>query len=159
MFNKKLVIIVLIIFLSISIGSYSLYFFLKKDNQDASIKEKNFQQESLFPNADKNDAPPIVEENKYYSIYVRKNKDNDNASSFVPLTLNPGFKNDQDYNISTSIDDNGNIINDEKTIVVDNFQISKENKAKIKQIVGESKYDEAIKEIQERMLEIKEENE
>ncbi|MDY0407494.1 hypothetical protein [Paracerasibacillus soli] len=74
----------------------------------------------------------------------------------MPEKLNPDFKNDSEYNVSISFDDDGNIINDDKIIQIDNFVISSQNKEKIREIAGERNYVAALKEIEERIQEIKE---
>lgn len=101
--------------------------------------------------------PMPVQENKYYVIYIRQ--DNGAGSSFVPETLNPDFSNSSDFNVRISFDDDGNIINDGKIIEIDHFEISDENKETIKKISGQSNYDEALKEIEERVLEAKKDQE
>jgi hypothetical protein len=77
----------------------------------------------------------------------------------VPETLNPDFSNSSDFNVRISFDDDGNIINDGKIIEIDHFEISDENKETIKKISGQSNYDEALKEIEERVLEAKKDQE
>lgn len=138
----------------LSIG-YFLFFNYKNDENitsDASKIEKNSHSEDSSK-IDKN-APPksyTVKENKYYVVYV---KQKNGGSSFVPEELNPDFKNDSDYHVTISFDDNGNIIDKKKVIEVDNFSISSQNKEMIRKIAGEN-YDAALKEIKDRVLEIK----
>ncbi len=96
-------------------------------------------------------SPYTVKENKYYIIYIEG--ENGWASSFVPLTLNPGFKYDSDHHITISLDDNGKIINGNKIIVIDHYMISNSNKEMIKKIAGTEDYDKAIKEIEDRIIE------
>lgn len=141
--NKKIMVSFLIIILLLSLGVYSYNFFLNKK------KEVNNTYSSTVEKNNTNSIP--VEENKYYSVYIKRN--DGNGSSFVPLKLNPGLKNDSSYNVNISFDDNGNIIGN-KIIVVDNFVISEENKEMIKNIAGKD-YDEALKEIEERVNDTK----
>ena len=135
--NKTVIVNLLIIILLISLGFYFYNFFLNK-KEETSRQEKN-QDSSLT----------LVKENEYYVIYIKLN--NGAGSSFVPLMLNPGLKNDSNFNVNISFDDDGNIINDDKIIVIDNFVISQENKEMIKEIAGIKNYDEALKEIEERI--------
>lgn len=144
--------------LAIVIFFSSIGYLLFLDNKDdvnnitsdtGQIEKDSEREESLSSEV----TMPPVKENKYYVIYIKQ--ENGTASSFVPETLNPGFRNDSDYNVSISIDDNGNIINDEKIIEIDNFIISNQNKEEIKKIAGVENYDEALKEIEERVLEAK----
>ncbi|MDN0192958.1 hypothetical protein QI003_01245 [Bacillus stercoris] len=96
------------------------------------------------------------QDNKYYVIYIKQK--NGTGSSFVPEKLNPGFKNDSDdFNISISFDDKGNVINNDKVIEVEDFSLSNSNKKKIRKIVGANKYDAALKEVEDRVLETKKE--
>lgn len=152
--NKKKLIISCIIFIVIlSLGVYLSYLFLNNKNE---INDKNINQNiSQVPTkgigGNSNEVP--VKENEYYIVYIQQN--NGTGSSFIPLTLNPGFKEESNYGVSISFDDNGNIINDNKIIIIDNFLISNENKKMIKKIAGKDKYEEALKEIEERLIETK----
>ncbi|MHC1685353.1 MAG: hypothetical protein AB6733_20840 [Clostridiaceae bacterium] len=142
--NKKVAVSFIIIILLLSLGVYSYNSFLNSKKQANTIHSSIVEENDIksFP----------VQENKYYSVHIKYN-DND-ASEFVPLKLNPGLKDGDSYNVSTVIDDNGNIIGD-KIIVVDNFVISDENKEMIKKVAGND-YDEALKEIEDRVNETKE---
>ncbi|MEN0645374.1 hypothetical protein MKY91_19600 [Alkalicoccobacillus gibsonii] len=95
-------------------------------------------------------------DNEYYSVYVKK--ENGEGSSFVPLTLNPGFDYSMGYSVSMSFDDNGEVVSGEKIIVIDDLTISDENKEQIKQITGNEKYEEAILEIEKEISEIEKKN-
>lgn len=140
----------LTIILLVSLGIYVYYFFLNnKEEANNTIKERNSQPDNTVIT-----SPYTVKENNYYIVYVKR--ENGAASSFVPLKLNPGFKNDSDYHVTISLDDNGKIINGDKIIEIDNFIISKSNKEMIKKIAGTEKYKEALKEIEERLIEIQE---
>ncbi|AMR05980.1 hypothetical protein PDN49_30450 [Bacillus cereus] len=147
--NKKITVSFLIIILLLSLGAYFYFFFLeKKEEVTNTNNEKSYQQEKSS-----NTSSIPVKENKYYVVYIKQK--NGNGSSFVPVKLNPGFKNDADFNVSISFDDYGNIINDNKIIVIDNFVISKENKEMIKKIAGINEYNEALQEIEDRVNETK----
>lgn len=136
--NKKKLSIIMCIIIFIVIGICITKFFVDSQNKsNANVVIKSEDKEDIEINN--------VEENKYYIIYVRNG---DNSSSFIPLTLNKDYKLGDEYSINISTDDNGNIINDDKIIAIDDFVISEETKEKIKSIAGEDKYDEAIKEIQ-----------
>ncbi|MBD7913463.1 MULTISPECIES: hypothetical protein [Clostridium] len=148
--NKKRIFSVLIIILFLSLGVYIYNFFLnKKEVVNNASKEEISQQEN---NTNADSVP--VKENKYYVVYIKQN--DGTGSSFVPLKLNPGFKNDSDFHVSISFDDNGKIINDDKIIIVDNFVVSDENKEMIKKLAGINNYNEALKEIEDRVNETKE---
>ncbi len=113
-------------------------------------KNKEFIQKETI-----NNSPVSKEEkqNQYYVIYIKYG--NGSGSSFVPLSLNPGLKNDSDYHVSISFDDNGDIINSDKIIVIDEFLISNDNKEMIKKIAGKDNYKEALKEIEDRVIDTK----
>ncbi|KYC98270.1 hypothetical protein MXL46_17005 [Heyndrickxia sporothermodurans] len=151
--TKKVMISLTIVILFFSFGIYISSFFLSNKEgtneiTNTSLKEESSQREkNTILNSD------TVHKNKYYIVYIKQ--DDGKASSFVPKKLNPSFKEDADYNVSISIDDNGNILNDGKIIVVDNFVISKENKKTIKKIAGEENYKGALKEIEERVINAK----
>lgn len=99
-----------------------------------------------------------VEENDYYVVYIN-NTDGSNTS-YVPTSLNPGFKETESYNISIVIDDNGNIVNDEKIIVVNEYILSESNKVNIREILSdERRASEAITELQEELSGIQESKE
>ena len=151
--KKKLIISCIIFIVLLSLGVYLYYLFLNNKNE---VNEKNVNQNiSQFPikGTDGNSNEVPVKENQYYIVYIQRN--NGTGSSFIPLTLNPGFKEGSNYGVSISFDDNGNIINDNKIIIIDNFVISNKNKEIIKKIAGKDKYKEAIKEIEERVIEAK----
>jgi hypothetical protein len=146
--------------LAIALFFLSIGYFLFLNNKnannltsDANRIEKSSHSEDSSK-IDKNTPPKsyTVKENKYYVVYVKLKN---GGSSFVPEELNPNYKNDSDYHVTISFDDNGNIIDKKKVIEIDNFSISSENKEQIKKIAGVEKYDEALKEIQERVLQIK----
>ncbi|MGG2028691.1 hypothetical protein AB1282_23585 [Gottfriedia sp. S16(2024)] len=145
--KSKITVSFLIIFLIFSFGIYGNYISLN-NKEEASEPINNLVTQ---PNSTGNTSP-FPDKNNYYIIYVKQ--ENGVASSFVPLNLNPGFKNDSDYHVSISIDDNGNIINRDKVIEIDNFIVSKSNKKIIKKIAGKEKYNEALKEIENRLAEI-----
>lgn len=128
--NKKIMVSFLIIILFLFLGSYYYFSFLKTKDEVSSVS-----------------STPI-KQNKHYIVYVEYNNGG-SASSFVPLSLNPELKDNYVFDVSISVDDNGNIINDDKIIVIDNFVISDENKKMIKNIAGTNNYDEALKEIEE----------
>ncbi|MFT8312870.1 MAG: hypothetical protein ABF633_01295 [Clostridium sp.] len=147
--NKKVMVSFLIIILTLSLGVYFCKFFLNKKEEVKTTSNKEISQEEKKINT----SSITVKENEYYVVYVKGN--NGSGSSFVPLKLNPDFKNDSNFNESISFDDNGKIINDNKIIVIDNFVISKENKETIKKIAGLNGYNEALKEIEERVNDTK----
>jgi hypothetical protein len=165
--NKKITVSVLIIILLLSSGIYFYYFSLKNDekasdlNKGRELQQENTLNQSLDDGVNKDslqEEEPItdsanVKNNKYYIVYIRQ--ENGSGSSFIPLNLNPNFKNDSDYHVSLSFDDNGDIINNDKVIEIDNFSISKDNKEAIKKIAGTEKYNEALKEIEERVTDTK----
>ncbi|MDA1629924.1 hypothetical protein PDK42_19705 [Bacillus cereus group sp. TH172LC] len=148
--KKKLIISCIIVIILLSLG---VYLFLNNKNE---VNDKNMNQStSQFPikGIDGNSNEMLVKENQYYIVYIQKN--NGTGSSFIPLTLNPGFEEGSDYGVSISFDDNGKIINDNKIIIIDNFLISNKNKEMIKKVAGKDKYKEALKEIEERVIEAK----
>lgn len=147
--NKKVMASFLIIILILSLGVYFYKFFLNKKEEVKTPNNKEISREEKKTNT----SSLTVKENEYYVVYVKGN--NGSGSSFVPLKLNPGFKNDSNFNESISFDDNGKIINDNKIIVIDNFVISKENKETIKKIAGLKDYNEALKEIEDRVNDAK----
>lgn len=147
--NKKVMASLLIITLLLSLGVYFYFFFSNNKEEVNNTSKEEISQQEKTPNI----SSIPVEENEYYVVYVNQN--NGSSSSFVPLKLNPGFKNDSDFNVSISFDDNGNIINDNKIMVIDNFVISKENKEMIKKIAGIKDYNEALKEIEDRVNDTK----
>lgn len=167
--NKKIIVSFLTIVLFLSLGVYSYYFFSNKaeDNSDVNKEEALQEEETLNTGLDtdkpsdsepqsKNESmigPYTVKKNKYYIVYIKQN--NGSGSSFIPLKLNPKFRNEEDYHVSISFDDDGNITNPDKIIVIDNFLISKKNKETIKAIAGTGKYNEALKEIEERVNDTK----
>ncbi|MHC5250971.1 hypothetical protein ACYRFS_06945 [Listeria kieliensis] len=146
--TKKKIFYALLIVLLFSFGSCIYYFFFIEKHSSVAIKDKDSNENiSLL-----NEKETENDESKYYHVYV---KYKDGGSSFVPRELNPGFRDDQDYQISTSFDDDGNPIDDKKMIVINNFTLSNENKEFIKSIIGGEKYNAAIKEIQEQLIRIK----
>jgi hypothetical protein len=136
----------------LSIGYFLL--FNNKNNVDnitsktGKLEKDSRPEKSISSNA----AIPSGKDNKYYVVYI---KQKNGGSSFVPKKLNPGFKNDSDFHVSISFDDNGNIINNEKVIEIVDFSISSQNKEEIKKIAGIKNYKSALKEIEDRVLEIK----
>lgn len=93
-------------------------------------------------------------QNKYYFVYLKQ----DNGvpdTTFIPEKLNPGFDKTASFNTHIEFDDYGNIIQDEKMIVIYNNKLSANNKKKIKNIAGKQNYAEALKEIQQRIDETK----
>ena len=88
-------------------------------------------------------------DNKYYHVYIKGN-----SVSFIPLALNPDYKVGSECNISISTDDDGNVVDDGKIIVIENYIISDENKERIKNIEGIN-YDAAIKEIEDKISYVK----
>jgi hypothetical protein len=159
--RKSMVFILTAAFIFLASGSVYYYFTMDKE-EHTSVKESTTS--PVHQSANSNHVPPEessdpvpVQENKYYVIYIRQ--DNGAGSSFVPETLNPDFSNSSDFNVRISFDDDGNIINDGKIIEIDHFKISDKNKETIKKISGEDDYDEALKEIEERVLEAKKDQE
>lgn len=149
--KKKLIGSLLIIILILSLGLYFYKFYSNKKEKSSNVSE-----EEVFQGQEhKNSQTHLIGngENKYYHVYI---KYNNTGVSFVPLKLNPDFEENSDYNVSTSIDDDGNIINDGKIIVIDNFVISDENKEMIKNIAGRN-YDDALKEIEDEVNKVKSE--
>ena len=136
--NKKKISILLCIVIVFSIGIYTYKVAIKNKTSSISNNEEEIQ----------------GEKNKYYCVYLRYNEGE--ATTFLPLTLNKGYKIGDEYNMSINIDDDGNIEDDSMLIVIDDFIISKENEKKIKEIAGKEKYDEAINEIQTKINETKE---
>lgn len=139
--RKKVAFSFLIIILLMFLVIYFYIFFLNKN-------EENYN-----PKKDQNLSMVTVNENQYYIVYINAN--NGTGSSFVPLTLNPGLENDSNLNVSISFDDDGNIINNKKIIVIDNFFISEKNKEMIKEIAGIDNYNDALKEIEARVNDTK----
>ncbi|MBJ7937503.1 hypothetical protein [Bacillus cereus] len=93
-------------------------------------------------------------QNKYYFVYLKQ----DNGvpdTTFIPEKLNPGFDKTDSFNTHIEFDDYGNIIQDEKMIVIYNNKLSEKNKKKIENIAGKQNYAEALKEIQQRIDETK----
>lgn len=93
-------------------------------------------------------------QNKYYFVYLKQ----DNGvpdTTFIPEKLNPGFDKTASFNTHIEFDDHGNIIQDEKMIVIYNNKLSENNKKKIENIAGKQNYAEALKEIQQRIDETK----
>lgn len=93
-------------------------------------------------------------QNKYYFVYLKQ----DNGvpdTTFIPEKLNPGFDKTASFNTHIEFDDYGNIIQDEKMIVIYNNKLSENNKKKIENIAGKQNYAEALKEIQQRIDETK----
>lgn len=136
--NKKKISIWLCIVIVVSIGIYTYKVNVKNNTSSISNNEEEIQ----------------GEKNKYYCVYLRYNEGE--ATTFLPLTLNKGYKIGDEYNMSINIDDDGDIEDDSMLIVIDDFIISKENEKKIKEIAGKEKYDEAINEIQTKINETKE---
>ncbi|MFC0301244.1 hypothetical protein ACFFIS_10510 [Virgibacillus soli] len=152
--KNKIRIGVLIVIFLLSIGTFFIYQNKQGHNQNNASNDKSkLDIQSLQKDTFSKKMPPI-KENKFYIIYIKRK--NGSGSSFVPEKLNPDFKNDSEYNVSISFDDDGNIINDDKIIQIDNFVISSQNKEKIREIAGERNYVAALKEIEERIQEIKE---
>jgi len=146
--SKKIVISFLTIILLLTVGIYVYSYLLhSKEEANDTIKESDTELNNSVIS-----SPYTVKENKYYTVYIKG--ENGSATSFVPLKLNPGFKNDSDYHITISLDDNGKITNGDKIIEIDHFTISNSNKEMIKKIAGTENYDEAVKEIEDRLIEI-----
>jgi hypothetical protein len=135
--------------MSFGIYLYS-YFLNKKEGTNNTSKKIIHSQQEKTIIASSN----TVKENKYYIVYIKR--DNGAGSSFVPLKLNPGFRNDSDFHVNISFDDYGKIINGDKIIVIDHYKISKDNKKMIKKITGKEHYEEALKEIEDRVQNTKE---
>ncbi|MCM3587022.1 hypothetical protein M3182_14890 [Mesobacillus maritimus] len=163
MSNRKIWASVLTIILVSSLGIYLYSFFINgtegtNDRSTAGDTQQNNSSDTrphieMEKDSEQAKNPPSPKENKYYIIYIEHG--NGSGSSFVPLKLNPGFTNGTDFNVSISFDDNGNIINGEKIIVVRDFLISNENKEMIRKVAGKDDYEEALKEIEDRVEETK----
>ncbi|ARJ25773.1 hypothetical protein B7492_32575 (plasmid) [Bacillus mycoides] len=93
-------------------------------------------------------------QNKHYFVYLKQDKGVPDTT-FIPEKLNPGFDITASSNTHIEFDDYGNIIQDEKMIVIYNNKLSEKNKKKIKEIAGKQNYAEALKEIQQRIDETK----
>ena len=84
--------------------------------------------------------------NEYYYVYAH-----DLNCSFIPDLLNPDLDVDAKLEISIRTDDDNNVISDDKMILVSENELSKENRQKILEIVGEENYNETINEIESRL--------
>ncbi|MBY0600446.1 hypothetical protein [Bacillus bingmayongensis] len=163
--KKHLILISSLVILSfVFLGGY-FFFDTKEKQRNGTTKSSDIQEEmSKTPNENKitSDVQKEIPEtynknintNKHYFVYLRRENGNSDTS-FIPEKLNPGFDKTESTNISVSFDDYGIPMKDEKMILIYNNKISESNKKKIKQIVGEQNYDEALKEIQERIDETK----
>lgn len=154
--NKQAKVSMISISILIFILSLGTYLFMNKGEE---IQSENSITELSKEDSTSEDEMVIIEslgeENKYYAIYIT-DENNKMGTSFVPKKLNPSFSGGSSYQVRITTDDNGNIINDNgKIIHIKNFVISEENKQKIREIAGEEDYDEALKEIEERVLEAK----
>ncbi|TYS09410.1 hypothetical protein FZC70_09840 [Bacillus subtilis] len=149
---KFLMVCLAFAFLCLTIAFYS--FSTNKLDDENSVKN----QVKKTQKQDRSNSANMVsdQDNKYYVIYIKQN--NGTGSSFVPEELNPGFTNDSnDFNVSISFDDKGNIVSNDKVIEVENFSLSDSNKKKIREIAGADNYDAALKEVEARVFKTKEE--
>lgn len=146
--KKKVIVSLLIIVFILTSGFYFYNFFLNKKEKGNNASEVEVSTEVKSPEEHLIKA----RENKYYYVYFKGNSGS--STSFIPLNLNPEYKIGSEYNISISTDDDGNVVDDGKIIVIENYIISEENKEKIKNIAGRN-YDAAIKEIEEKINDVK----
>lgn len=155
--KKHLILISGLVILSfVFLGGY-FFFDTKEKQRNGKTKSSDIQEEmSKTPNENKitETNNKNINTNKHYFVYLRQENGNSDTS-FIPEKLNPGFDKTESTNISVSFDDNGIPVKDEKMILIYNNKISESNKEKIKKIVGEQNYAEALKEIQERIDETK----
>ncbi|WP_164216608.1 hypothetical protein [Virgibacillus sp. YIM 98842] len=147
----------LITIFTLILFSSGIFITLKNMGENPNNDSANLQSDSAMEGGSTLDSFPLIgvehggEKNKYYVVYIKLK--GGGASSFIPEALNPDFKFDSDTHVSISFDDNGNIINDGKIIIIDNYEVSNSTKNQIKEIAGEESYEEAIKEIEERIKE------
>ncbi|WP_027634706.1 hypothetical protein [Clostridium hydrogeniformans] len=154
---QKAIVVIFSTTLFISLGVYSYNFWDNKkektpsdsNNTNISMNENSDQAHTSI-DKDQN----TVEKKKYYVVEVVYNTGG-SSSSFVPLKLNPGYKYDSDFHMNISRDDNGNLINGDKIIEINNFVISDKNKENIKNIAGSKNYEEALKEIEDKVETLK----
>lgn len=147
---QKKQIVLLSCFVFLSILFFSGYLLLKDGGKNV------FEEQSLSgTNEVKSEVKSVVEsQNKYYFVYLQQ----DNGvpdTTFIPEKLNPGFDKTASFNTHIEFDDYGNIIEDEKMIVIYNNKLSENNRKKIKNIAGKQNYAEALKEIQQKIDETK----
>lgn len=147
---QKKQIVLLSCFVFLSILFFGGYLLLKDGGKNV------FEEQSLSgTNEVKNEVKSAVEsQNKYYFVYLKQ----DNGvpdTTFIPEKLNPGFDKTASFNTHIEFDDYGNIIEDEKMIVIYNNKLSENNIKKIKNIAGKQNYAEALKEIQQKIDETK----
>ncbi|HFK1716904.1 hypothetical protein AT268_02520 [Bacillus cereus] len=143
---QKKQIVLLSCFVFLSILFFGGYLLLKDGGKNV------FEEQSL---SGTNEVKSVVEsQNKYYFVYLKQ----DNGvpdTTFIPEKLNPGFDKTASFNTHIEFDDYGNIIEDEKMIVIYNNKLSENNRKKIKNIAGKQNYAEALKEIQQKIDETK----
>ncbi|HEF1903425.1 TPA: hypothetical protein R9Y97_002713 [Bacillus cereus] len=143
---QKKQIVLLSCFVFLSILFFGGYLLLKDGGKNV------FEEQSL---SGTNEVKSEVEsQNKYYFVYLKQ----DNGvpdTTFIPEKLNPGFDKTASFNTHIEFDDYGNIIEDEKMIVIYNNKLSENNRKKIKNIAGKQNYAEALKEIQQKIDETK----
>lgn len=169
--NKKNIIIISSIILIVVLVFTLVYSRLSDSSESSESNNKPVQtnevsasnnqlpanpDQSLIDPSQENDISSESQKtNDYYVLYI--NNTDGSTASFVPPSLNPNFKEGESYNVSISIDDDGNIINNDKIIVVNDYILSDENKDYIHQILPDEKQSSsAIEEIQKQIDEVKE---
>lgn len=147
---QKKQIVLLSCFVFLSILFFGGYLLLKDGGKNV------FEEQSLSgTNEVKSEVKSVVEsQNKYYFVYLKQDSGVPDTT-FIPEKLNPGFDKTASFNTHIEFDDYGNIIEDEKMIVIYNNKLSENNRKKIKNIAGKQNYAEALKEIQQKIDETK----
>ncbi|GKX66631.1 hypothetical protein [Inconstantimicrobium mannanitabidum] len=152
--NRKIIAIFLSATLVVFLGIYSYIYF---QNNKGKTAGKGMGINQVHRSIDKGlNNQNTGSDNKYYVVEIVYNNGS-RDSTFIPLKLNPDYKWDSDLHVSTSRDDNGNLINGDKIIEIKDFVISDKNKEKIKSIAGAKKYEEALKEIEDTVEDRKKE--
>lgn len=149
MLQKKTIILISSLVIISLLGLSIFLFFSDKKEQRINEKIKPAVTEKTSESTNGTSS-----QNKYYYVYL-KQRDSNSDTSFIPEKLNPGYDMTESHNTTIEYNADGSIIEDDKIIVVYNYIISEKNRKKIKEIAGEQKYAEALKEIQERIDEAK----
>lgn len=93
------------------------------------------------------EPPSETMENEYYIIYVEELE-----QAFISKTLNPDYSESEGSKVVMILDDDGRPQDDGMTIYVKKGMIDEKSKEEVKRIVGEDRYKDALKEIQDEII-------
>lgn len=149
--NKKIFFAIAVLFTIIPLTAYGTSYFQRKNIVFTYTKlntiTDNKIEDKIFKDI-KTKKP-----NQYYYVFLQQDKF---STAFIPQKLNKGYKPNSDVHITNFFNSDGTVIEDEKMILINDYLITDSVKKKIKEIVGEKNYVEALREIEDRVNTLKE---